>query len=432
MKIRVIDDLHPEDLAMLQALYSRSHESVDLHLEKVKEVGSGKFMDKYYVGYGHKSIGDCGDTAVFIEGVTMLAAKAIQDWPLYSGQEKSTRYIDFSKVTFANPFGTEAGEEIQEAWRSFYMMAAERVEAHLRQQYPQQEGEKGSVWRRAIKARTFDVVRSLLPAGAHTSLSWSTNLRQANDHLLWMVLHPDQHVVDIAQTILDELERRYPHSFRSSKWGPAEDWKKLVSEGYMLYDPSPEWEKDQVLVEVLEADPVPEEWEYLLAERPRGAELPHHLSNLGMIRSSFLLDFGSYRDLQRHRNGVIRMPLLTTKYGFNSWYLEQLPADLRYKVGNLLQKQQARIDALPENPVARQSYIAMGYQVPCHVTQGLPAFIYRLELRSNKAVHPSLRRVVHEEIRQFRGHFPNIALHVDTDPSFWTLRRGEQTIEERA
>jgi len=50
VKLRIVDDLNPEDLAMLQALYSRSAESVDVHLEKVKSTGSGKFMEKYYVG----------------------------------------------------------------------------------------------------------------------------------------------------------------------------------------------------------------------------------------------------------------------------------------------------------------------------------------------------------------------------------------------
>ena len=80
--IFVIDDQHPEDLAMLQALYSRSPASVVSHLDKLKQSGSGKFMDQYYVGYGHASIGDCGATTLFIEQVSMLVAKAVQDNPL--------------------------------------------------------------------------------------------------------------------------------------------------------------------------------------------------------------------------------------------------------------------------------------------------------------------------------------------------------------
>ena len=42
----------------------------------------------------------------------MLVAKAIQDWPLYSGQESSTRYIDFQVQPFKNIIGTKEGEEI--------------------------------------------------------------------------------------------------------------------------------------------------------------------------------------------------------------------------------------------------------------------------------------------------------------------------------
>lgn len=52
-KIVVLDGTdvpHPEDLAMLQALYSRSPRSVIEHLEKVRKVGAGQFMSQYYVG----------------------------------------------------------------------------------------------------------------------------------------------------------------------------------------------------------------------------------------------------------------------------------------------------------------------------------------------------------------------------------------------
>lgn len=79
--VRTVDHLHPEDEAMLQALYSRSAASVSEHLQKLAKTGSGKFMEQFYVGYGHASIGDCGTTTLFFENVSTLAAKAIQDWP---------------------------------------------------------------------------------------------------------------------------------------------------------------------------------------------------------------------------------------------------------------------------------------------------------------------------------------------------------------
>ena len=113
--IFVIDDQHPEDLAMLQALYSRSPASVVTHLDKLKQSGSGKFMENYYVGYGHASIGDCGATTVFIEQVSMLVAKAMQDNPLYNGQEASTRYLDFSQQSIVDPYDSLASAAILSA-----------------------------------------------------------------------------------------------------------------------------------------------------------------------------------------------------------------------------------------------------------------------------------------------------------------------------
>ena len=89
--IYIYDEFNPEDTAMMQALYSRSPKSVVEHVKEVKSSGSGEFMKTFYVGYGHLSIADCGSTTIFIEQISILADKAVQDWQLYSGQETSTR-----------------------------------------------------------------------------------------------------------------------------------------------------------------------------------------------------------------------------------------------------------------------------------------------------------------------------------------------------
>src|ERR1035437_4347039 len=104
MKIFVLDEFPPQDTAMLQALYSRSIESAQTHIEKVRKT-SGKFMQLFYTNYGHKSIGDCGSTTIFIKGVSMLVAKAVQDNQLYSGQETSSRYMNMSKQHIVDPIG---------------------------------------------------------------------------------------------------------------------------------------------------------------------------------------------------------------------------------------------------------------------------------------------------------------------------------------
>jgi hypothetical protein len=173
----------------------------------------------------------------------------------------------------------------------------------------------------------------------------------------------------------------------------------------------------------------------LLASRPRYAELPPWMSKYGTLRSSFLLDFGSFRDLQRHRNGVVRMPLLTTRWGFHEWYLSELPEELVNEAKRLIDVQKTRIRALDlagVPKIVQQYYCAMGFMVACEVTQSLPAWIYRVELRTSPSVHPTLRSVTQEEARQFKERFPKIALHADMSPDIWDIRRGKQTIIEKS
>jgi thymidylate synthase ThyX len=436
-KILIKDDLHPEDNAMLQALYSRSPKSVTAHLTKVEEAGSGSFMDDYYVGYGHASIGDCGSTTLFIEGVSMLMAKAIQDHPMYSGQEASTRYMNWTKAQFETPGWTPSwkgsdGHVIQRTWIEFYNEAFPQLLEHFRRLSPI-NGDDPAKYERALKARVFDVLRAFIPAGAHTNLSWHTNLRQAHDKLRTLLVHPDPDIANLAYDICKQLQIKYPHSgFDFPKMGPRE-WgylREVAKESTFAPMPKSVGAVPYLGFEDFHWRPTGR-LEELVANRPRGMYLPASTIRYGTITSTFMLDFGSFRDVQRHRNGYMQMPLLTTGYGFHPWYLQQLPPWLRDKAELLIERQTKDINELDITDVARQSYIAMGFQVFCKMQQTLPAFVYRLELRTSKSVHPTLRQVVQEEVRMFQRTYEDILIHADMSPDEWDLRRGSQTILEK-
>src|SRR2546430_6725631 len=59
------------------------------------------------------------------------------------------------------------------------------------------------------------------------------------------------------------------------------------------------------------------------------------------LQYNCLLDFGSFRDLQRQRAVITRMPLLTDYHGFEEWYLGELPDVLREKALCLLKRQRS-------------------------------------------------------------------------------------------
>jgi thymidylate synthase ThyX len=440
-KIIVIDYMHPEDVAMLQALYSRSSESVTAHLDKVRESGSGKFMERFYVQYGHKSIADCGSTTVFIENVSILAAKAIQDWPLYSGQETSTRYLDMATRPMVDPVGTHASKSILDRWMDFYRTKQDAVAAEVRRRHPHEPGDDAAAYEQAVKARTFDILRGFLPAAITTQLSWHSNLRQADDHLTQLEYHLLPEVSDLATNIRTEFGRHYQLGFGKSAAlsgiGTRQEtsgvriarqkWNELVADELTYLSDA----NDASLLWSTVDDETNTAYDEIISTRPRGCVLPHSLDSLGQIHYHSLLDFGSFRDIQRHRKGVCKMPLLTTKFGFELWYLEQLDDETRRDALALIQGQRLAIRRLDASPEIDQYYIALGFQVQVDLTYALPAAVYVMELRSGKTVHPTLRAMIHDMIGKFRQVHPSVALHVDMDPDGWTVRRGTQTITEK-
>jgi len=428
MKIFVYDEFKPEDIAMMQALYSRSPQSVEVHAEKVKQAGSGNFMERFYVGYGHMSIADCGSTTLFIEGISILADKAIQDWPLYSGQETSTRYIDMSKQAIVDPVGTPESKKILDDWMTFYIGNQERVQIHLKEKYPRKPEKDEKVYDKAIKARCFDIMRGFLPAGITTQLSWHTNLRQAWDKLSLLRHHPLKEVEEIAQEMLNKLKEKYAHSFSHPLPEDQEDYRCFVARNTTYFEPKKV--TDFAFRTTIKKNEL-KKYKDVLERRPPRIGLPHFLTELGQATFDFMLDFGSFRDIQRHRNGVCRMPLLVTKYGFGSWYLSQLPGAVKEEAERLIEKQIKAIAELKATPEIAQYYIAMGFLVPCRVTYGLPATVYVTELRSNRTVHPTLRKIAHQMTEALRKKFPILKLHSDLNPDDWDVRRGLADITEK-
>ncbi len=419
--IFIYDEFSPEDTAMMQALYSRSPKSVVEHVEKVKSSGSGKFMETFYVGYGHASIADCGSTTIFIEGISMLGDKAIQDWQLYSGQETSTRYIDMSKQAIIDPLNTEASKDIITAWMNFYINNQEKIQQYLISKYPRQESEDEVVYLKAIKARGFDIMRGFLPAGITTQLSWHTNLRQAWDKLALLRHHPLAEVKEAAESILSSLKSKYSHSFSHPFDEAQEKYREVSAKQYTyLY---PEDVTDFKASTTIKASEL-KKYQEIISARPPKIGLPNFLAEIGSFTFNFLLDFGSFRDIQRHRNGICRMPLLTTELGFQNWYLEQLPQELRSEAEILLKNQIEKINNLEASPEIKQYYIAMGFNVYCQTTYQLPAALYVVELRSGRMVHPTLRQAAHKMYHAVLEMFPNLKLHCDLDKDDWDIRRG--------
>jgi len=431
MDIVVLDGTdvpHPEDMAMMQSLYSRSPQSVLIHLDKVRKAGSGRFIEKYLVGYGHRSIGDCGTITICVEDVSMLVAKAVQDNPLYNGQEASTRYLDFAGRPMVSP--APLAGLIQQRWVDLYKEVLETLIPQFERRFPRKEEQKKSVWRKAVKARAFDVARGFLPAGCTTFVAWHTNLRQAHDHLQQMAYSPCAEIREVARDIREALLKRYPSSFGHKRYEATEDYlAKSVSQfaftegsAHLLPESGFFYDAKQLDIGGLRLH------QDLLESRPPKTELHQRMRQYGNIEFRFMLDFGSYRDLQRHRSCVQEMPLLTTKHGFLNWYLKQLDDVLVEKICGVAAEQEEAINNLDISDHERQYYIPMGYASPIRITCPLPSAVYIAELRSGTTVHPTVRKVAQQMGEALKKIVPGIAMHHDMSDGVWDIKRGTQDI----
>jgi thymidylate synthase ThyX len=423
--------------AMLQALHSRSVGGIKMHLRKLARTGPAGFMGTYYVGYGDKSIGDCGSATIFVEGVSMLVAKAIQDCPLYNGQESSTRYIDFSSQPFINPIGTDFAREHLERWRAFYLASQEPVRAHLNKLYPPQIGEDVPTYDKAIRARAFDITRGFLPAGASTNLAWHGELRILADHLMVLRHHPLREVRVTAEWMLAALMDAHPNSFNQKRYPATEAYNDFWMDEFYYFRSERRYEGVELLRDTMDYELLGQ-YREALVRRPAKAELPKFMRECGTMQFGFMLDYGSFRDAQRNRAVVQRMPLLTMEHGFGNWYLESLPASVRRQAVKLLRDQKKELCLMMEKsgrgaPVA-QYYIPMGYEIPNRLTGDLPGLVWFAELRSTRFIHPTLQvkaaRMAEIMLEKLGGS--GLVLHLDKEPGRFDIRRGAHDIVERS
>ncbi len=427
-------EIGPEELAMLQALYSRSYATILNHLSEVIEKGADKFMGTYYLSYGHRSIGDLGHITICFENVSMLAAKAIQDSQLYSGQEASTRYIDFSTQPFIsfceNEYATN--HPVQEKFREFYKDSLPQIIEHLKKQYPYEDQDQKqfsqSTYDRAIKARSFDIIRGFLPAGASTSLSLYTSLSHASEHLSWLKHHPLYEVRRISNALHTMLCEVFKSSFNDKINEEREQYKSdfMTDEYYLddFYSPNHMNVSDNFSIDDFS-------YRRYIVDRPQGQQLPYQIGEKFNFACFDNLDFASFRDLQRHRAIVQRQGLLTDKIGFHEWYIDNLPDDLKEKAISLLE---TRFDIPSECYVEEAQYfLPMGYRVPVRLFGSMAKVVYLVELRCQSTVHPTLHNLAYKMAEHIRNYLSvkyssDVPLYINPDIGEFSMKRGNQTI----
>ena len=362
----------------------------------------------------------------------MLAAKAIEDSPLFNGQESSTRYLDFSNQPVISN-STESHIAVTNSMLFFKNLYETEYVYNLEQH----GNPTDPVECKAIKAKTFDIVRAFLPVGLSTNVNWCTNLRQVQDHFYFLATHELPEIRDISKKIYALLMERYPESVFPVDTDRFQHMMKYFDE-YQVYAEDPEYNehtsvyravqplKQQIDISYNELDLSNLKRYPSLASRPRGCPLPRIYNSQMTVAG--LIDFGSFRDIQRHRNNLCKIPRLTPFDGFEQWYLDNLsPA------GRVLA--QAEVEKCQEIYKDTQDVytVLMGFRVPFLLQLSLEQMVYITELRCAKSVHPTARSVALAMADFLDKKIPDVALYADRSPlDTFYLKRANHDITKVA
>lgn len=182
----------PATMAFAGARYSRSALSAE---ELFAEIQGGKKsaqekLAAIFVNYGHASVGDMAMLFAYLENVPRyVLMQFFASTALGGGQERSTRYQDFSQAKPPN-WDWYRGETSSKEWQVIkkradsnfndlladYRSLMEPTKEALAGVFKPEEGNKGqeSAW----QARSFDVARALLPLGMTTSGAYIVSARE--------------------------------------------------------------------------------------------------------------------------------------------------------------------------------------------------------------------------------------------------------------
>lgn len=444
-----------QDLGVVEDAGVKGAGSLGMANERAKT-----FHEKWTVGYGHSSVAEHAIVHLGIEDVSILASKVIEDMRLGSFTEKSTRYVAWARDAFVIP------EEIKESSMlhlyegacqklfDTYLELIPHVEREVARMSPRPEGKSEAEHTATVRARTLDVVRGLLPASAKTSLGLTANARALEEHLCKMLGNPLAEVrhaggdmqnaaITVVPTMLRHVAPAPPKYSADARMALHDDLRRIfgsVSEFVDTFVGSPAITLHHVDMNaailiasalVFEQSEAP--WsvassvhavketrsaelicrDALLARMPR-APAPRAFES---ARSAFGLemDFGAYRDLQRHR-------MLTPA-------TQQLGCSIGYDVPELIiglglgDKYRCAIDAasdvwhalIDECGPAAQYVVPLAFKIRTLWHLSLRELIHIVELRTGPQGHASYRRIAQAMYHVTRGIFPWLdgALRVD-------------------
>lgn len=430
LSIYSLDHLKPEVVAVAFAKCSRSAESFADIAAGLTDEKSADFHEKWVVGYGHSSVAEHATLHMAIENVSILATKVLEDNRLASYTEKSTRYQVFDKEKYYKPkkvMDSELGSSYQETMDYIYdtyNSLFEPMQEFINKKYPKKAEENDRAYAATNKARACDNTRYLLPTATLTNLGMTANARAFEHAIVKLLSHPLEEIQAIGTSLKEEALKITPTLIKfanENKYikAAAEKTKQNTQNNFAdtprgttaveIVDFDQNAENKLIAALVYKYSQMPfqqilekvktltsEEKEKIindsLADR---ASFDSTVREFEHIYYTFdiLMDYGAFRDIQRHRMCTQTNQAVTVIHGYDTPE-EIIEAGMEDKYKEVMNKAAELYNKIyPTFPDEAEYVVPLAFRKRVLYTWNLRELHHFISLRSGNKGHTSYRRI---------------------------------------
>lgn len=442
---------------------------------------------KVFFEYGDDSVAQLGGVHLACEQASNVLTKVLEWGRLMSYLEQSTRYLAYDSrlegryryhrdpEVLASPLGTRYVGDMDRVFDTYAEFLGPLQEV-LRGEHARAEGVGDLAYRQTIRAKAFDAARGLLPAASLSNVGIYGTGQAYEALLLRMRSHALPEARAYADLMLTELRKVIPSFLRrvdlpdrggvwsdylASTRTATEEFAQLVladrepdeMEEVTLVDWDPDGETKVLAAMLYSVSQLPEH-QLVDIVRAMSAEERHSLARAyagdrgnrrhrpgrALERTDYrfdvLSDYGSFRDLQRHRMLTIEWQGLTPDHGYEVPGAVEA-AGLADRFHAVMERSASLYDAMtPTLPVQAPYAVSMAYRLRYSMQLNVREAMHMLELRSQPSGHPNYRRVaqsMYHQIGEVAGHrvLADMMIHMDLTAGTDGRLAAEQVLQER-
>jgi thymidylate synthase ThyX len=476
LKLLVDQDL---DMTTRVVVAQDDDEKLAAAKEKAKQ-----FHEKWVVGYGHASVAEHAIAHIAIEDVSIVASKIIEDNRLASYTEKSTRYVVFDPEKYYQApelEGTEFAKlyhPVISAMMNKYAELTPLAIEEIKRRIPQREGQTKLAYNAACRAQACDVLRYILPAATFTNIGLTVNGRALEHLITKMLSHPLREAKEFGAAIKQEATSVIPTLLKYANYNAfidetnrqmsriADELLNITSFDSMSrladkslnvasFDSRSKTEAKQNRVTLVHYDKDADDklvaailYEYThanaldvearvgtMTEEQKERVIDEYLKRRGQwdepLRAlehiyytfDILVDYGAFRDIQRHRMATQTNQLLTNAHGYET------PQEIDdYGYGKIFTELVERGGEAYEKiamdfPYEAQYVLPLAYRKRALFTWNLRSLHHFISLRSARQGHTSYRDIAQKIYHEIAHVHPLLARYIHVDLESYAMAR---------